>query len=788
MNMFIRMTVAIVLLWSSLSSGQVTVHGVVRDRQTGDPIQSTTIFIPQLQRGAVSDSGGAFEFKGLPPTAISFQISREGYHSVLEKLEVVRDTTIDVRLVHSFTELEEVVVTSNQSKLPQQCTAPINTLPINDVKKYGAPSLMANLSYQPGVDRIGTGVGIGKPVIRGLSFNRILLYGQGTRIENQQWDDRHDLGLTDIGVSTVEIVRGPAAVVYGADALGGALIFSGEKPVPAGTVSGDAGFGFTSNTLGISGDAGVRGTGTNGFFYGIRLGAASHTSYLQGEQKNETPGETEAFAPNSKFLYGTGKLDLGWSKKWGVSKLSYSCLRQGIGIVEDESDTGNQGNDEAEQRERELEAPYQDVLTQILSSENTIITGSSKLNINVALQSNDRSEFEPLPGKLKEKAYGLALRALTYDVRWSDNELKNGGMTLGTQGLIMTSRNNGLESLVPDAAVRNFGAYALYRYDIGRLNLLAGARLDHRMIEAESYEPAGTAENDTFIDWKSNAVIYRPEIELTREYLPFSFSAGVAYHTGEHTTFKMNVSSGFTAPNYAQLGAFGKHEGAYRFERGNAGLSPEENIQLDGGFMWEGEAISIDVGLYNNLVNNYCYLQNTGDSMVQVKPTGRDTLSVYEYKQGAAMIKGGEITVDMHPPQVDWMDMKLCYALIDASLKSGAPLPYIPANKFTGEVRLSTDKLWKLSDASVSLVVSSLLRRKNVAEYERSTEGYTLIDLYSEAVVSVFHQPATVGLYCTNVLNTGYFNQLSLLKYIGVRDMGRNIGLRLRVPFGIKKK
>jgi iron complex outermembrane receptor protein len=112
---------------------------------------------------------------------------------------------------------------------------------------------MGNLSYQPGVDRITIGNGIGKPVIRGLSFNQIMLYGQGTRIENQQWDDHHDLGLTDVGVDNVEIVRGPAALIYGADALGGALIFHDEKPAAAGTVEQDFNVGFCSNTLGLNG-------------------------------------------------------------------------------------------------------------------------------------------------------------------------------------------------------------------------------------------------------------------------------------------------------------------------------------------------------------------------------------------------------------------------------------------------------------------------------------------------------------------------------------------------------
>src|SRR6185436_15000694 len=132
----------------------------------------------------------------------------------------------------------------NSAKLPDNIPFSANSVSQGDVRRYSSPSVMGNLSYQPGIDKITIGNGIGKPVIRGLSFNQIMLYGQGTRIENQQWDDHHDLGMTDIGVENVEIVRGPAALIYGADALGGALIFVDEKPAPVGTRSGDVNFGF----------------------------------------------------------------------------------------------------------------------------------------------------------------------------------------------------------------------------------------------------------------------------------------------------------------------------------------------------------------------------------------------------------------------------------------------------------------------------------------------------------------------------------------------------------------
>src|SRR5204862_486023 len=156
---------------------------------------------------------------------------------------------------------------------------------------------------------------------------------------------------------------------------------------------------------------------------------------------------------NSKWNDMVGKAYIGMSKKWGVSKLSYSYLNQQLGIIEDESNadtTATKVNDEAEQRDRDMEAPYQDVTTQIVSLENTILTGKSKLNVNFAYQTNDRSEFEPTDvPKEKVLAIGLLLNTTTYDAKWTSNQEKNFGVTIGTQGTFLKNTNKGEESLVP---------------------------------------------------------------------------------------------------------------------------------------------------------------------------------------------------------------------------------------------------------------------------------------------------------------------------------------------------
>jgi len=768
------------------AGAQQSLSGKISDSHTSQPISGVSVFITDLQMVTVSGENGSYRFDHLPKTIVHVSFSSLGYRSVVKTVNLESDSSLDISLAPSSTELEEVLVTSNNSSLPANIPFSANSISQQDVRKYASPFVMGNLSYQPGIDKITIGNGIGKPVIRGLSFNQVLLYSQGTRIENQQWDDHHDLGISDVGIENVEVVRGPAALIYGADALGGALIFRDEKPAPAGTTVSKANFSFGSNTLGVNGDYGYRRTNNNGLFYGFTLGGSSQTSYLQGEREGEPiPGLEEFgdYAANSKFIHGIGKANIGLNRNWGTSKLSYSYFRQFIGIIEDESADSafNAAKEANEQREREVEAPYQDVASQVVSMENTFVTGTSKVNMNLAYQSNDRKEYEPLPEKKKELAIGLLLNAMTYDVKWTSNAEKKTGFTIGSQGTFLKNENNGLEALVPDADVTDLAAYGLFRYDKDNLNLLGGIRIDSRQMEVESYE-GGESGDYIYLLQSSGDTVVEPEADFEKEYTPFSFSLGASYHAGQHLLIKLNGATGFTAPNYAQLATFGKHEGAYRFEAGNANLDIEQNLQGDLGLTWENASVTFDINGFYNRVNNYIYLSNTGDSMIRVKSAFTDTLALYNYKQGDADLSGFEAGFDFHPRSATWFSIGATYSFTHGELAAGGNLPYMPADKLVAELKFRKEKLLGFQNTWCSLILSNYAKQEHVADYEVSTDGYSLLDVHVGGSFKLGKHMTQFDLFCTNLLNTGYYNQLSLVRNIGVMDMGRNIGITFHIP------
>ncbi len=775
------------ILFSKNIFSQRSVSGIVSDNKDS-AVAGVSVYIPEFQKYDETKAGGTYILRNVGIGNVHIQFSKPGFKTIMQTISTNDSTVVlNVRIAPSTMELEEVVVTSNSTSLPDNLPYTVNSLSMSEYRQSGATTLMQGLALQPGVDRISVGNGIGKPVIRGLSFNRILVQEFGTRIDDQSWDDRHDIGVSENGIEQIEIVKGPAALAYGADAMGGALIFIEQKPAAAGTMLGDVGLGFHTNTRGLEGDAGFKGASAKGFFYSVRGGYMSHTSYIQGEDVNEVKKNTEekAFAHNSKWGNSSGKAIFGLSKKWGVSKLSYSYYNQQTGIIENENNatpiTGSQ--DTQEQRDRDIEPPYQDVSTNIISNENTIITGKSKVNLNLAYQYNDRKEYEPTSltdKKAKELAFGLKLSTITYDLKWTTNPEKNFGVVVGTQGLFQTNKNYGLRSLVPDAkSINDVAGYALVRYDLKKINVLAGVRYDYRQLQLSKYVETESANEP------KHSIGENPFTGMNATYSPMNGSLGFAYHPLGDLTVKLNGATGFTAPNYAQLGTWGIHEGTYRFERGNKNFGVEQNAEGDLGILWESKSVDVNLSGFYNKIHNYIYIQNTGlkDSVVT------DTVAyydVFDYVQHNATLSGGEATLDIHPAPAKWVDLRLSYAMMKGTLDAGGNIPYIPANKFTGEFTLHAKKFSWMYSPYVTFAFSNYSMQKDTAEFELSSAAYSLYDVRIGLQLPFAHQLVDLNIAVTNILNTPYESHLSLVRNIGIRDMGRNVSIKIRIPFGIK--
>jgi iron complex outermembrane receptor protein len=399
------------------------------------------------------------------------------------------------------------------------------------------------------------------------------------------------------------------------------------------------------------------------------------------------------------------------------------------------------------------------------------LTGKSEWVVNAGYQFNSRKEYEPGPTlKSKYLGVGLDLSTLTADVQWHSHHKGPAGVTIGAQGFYQNNKNTGNWVLVPDAHVATAGAFLLAHWNLPQWNFLVGARIDQHQLKMFN---TIAAIPDTL-----NPPIQEPAQQLTRTYTPGSFSIGIVFRPSEIMSIKLNVANGYTAPNYAQLTAFGHHEGTYRFEVGNNNLVMERNFEGDVTLQWQAKDIDLSLNGYINSINNYVYITPTADS------TG--PLRIWNWVQNDAIITGVEMNFLVHPDAAKWFEGWIRAGIIRGKLKeSKGDLPYIPANKVITGVTLKKEAWHEWQHLFATLQVDEFTKQNKTAPFEDPSDGYTLVDIFVGGTPGLGrHHRWTFTAFCQNLFNKAYFNHLSLIKTINVKEPGRNIGVQAGYSFG----
>ncbi len=775
---YCRFLFALIFLFvvsSQFLSAQFSLSGIVTEGK-GETIllEGVEIYIPELCRLDVSKDGGTYIIKGIGAGVYHVQYSKSGYKTIVRTI-LVKDTATVVHVNLELTGAPSLEVLTG-STLYSEFPYPVVPYSSANYIQHGSLNLTDALSAKPGLDIISEGNAFSKPVIRGMSRNKVQIHQFGTRIENQSWYDRSSSGINDVGISNVIVIKGPASLLYGADASGGVIVLSEEKPPVAGTIEGNVNAAFHSNTLGYVSGAGLKGMSESGIMYGLQVGTQSHTSYVQGageELRKNT--EDLAFAVNSKFKDQKAKVYVGLSKPWGVSKLTYSYMHHQAGIIGFEDSVYDDPlHFNEQQRERDISYPFIDISSGLISSQNTFIAGNSHINLNLAYQTNSNEEIEVIDEQ-ESMLISMDLNSITYDLKFSTDPLKKFGYTIGSQGIFQSHNNGGSSSLVPDARMSSIGAFALLRYDFRKWNFLAGARFDNRKVEISRYKSA------------SDSIDFRTP-EFKREYQPLSGSAGLVFHATKELSIKLNGSTAYSAPNHYQLYAYHFSPDSSRFELGNDSLRIEQNAGLDLGLTWQGKSITLDAGVFYNQLYDHIYLANTGGFRKVNTLTSDTLLPVYYYSQSAGKLSGAEFSLAIHPLTIKWLNINIDYVFQRGTLDAGSGLAFMPSDKAIFSLQIQSAKMNYLNNPYLRIVFSNYFKQDKIAEYETESPAYTLLDLHAGARIKWSHRFLDLSISVNNIFNESYSNHLSLLRYSGYKEMGRDVVIRLSMPFGIMKK
>ena len=728
-------------------NAQNSISGTITNTNNA-PISGVEIYSTQLHKGTTTNIEGNFILKNIPNGKVTLKISYLGYKTILKKIALSNnDEILNITLEESPFEIDEIIISTPFNKLQSENVMKVERLTSKSIQKTGATTLIEGISQIAGVSQISTGGAIGKPVIRGLSGNRVLVYTQGIRLENQQFGDEHGLGINEAGIHSIEVIKGPASLLYGSDALGGVLYLNPEKYAFSGTSEFSSNNRFFSNTLGINASIGAKFSKENWKFL-ARGTTSNHTDY-------KIP--TDERVTNTRFNEVDFKSGISYSKNKFSTDFRYNYNSSQLGITEGIT---------AQNTDRDLLEPYQQIDSHIFSLHNHFFFGDSKLDIDLGYTYNNRKEFEEheeegTPGGHEEPesaALNMKLKTFSYNVKYHFPKIGDIEILSGLQGLQQTNRNFGEELLIPNADVNDFGIFTTANYVWKQNTLQAGIRFDNRKISTERHE-----------------VMHGDEVEvfnpIDNSYDSFTASLGFKTTFLENFTTRINIASGFRAPNLAELTSNGIHHGTNRFEIGNNNLENEQNVQIDISVEYKSEHFELFVNGFHNQINNYIFLSPTGEI--------EDGNPVFTYIQENATLYGGEVGFHLHPHPVDWLHLESIFELVVGKQNNGNYLPLIPANSWTNTFRIELDKRTWVKNAYSSISLQSVFSQENISNFETKTPSYQLFNLSFGGDFTIQNKHFNTSFSINNLLDKKYVNHLSRLKTDGILNQGRNFVLSL---------
>jgi iron complex outermembrane receptor protein len=731
-----KILIALFIGFSAFINAQNKISGKITDKDN-NPIKGVNIFVSELHKSSETNENGAYSINNVPNGTIKITLTLLGFTTQNKSIFIQNgENKMDVVLEPSLFQMDEVIVATSFHKLQSQNVMKVDHESMKSLQQKGTSTLIEGLETLPGISQISTGTSIGKPVIRGLSGNRVLVYSQGVRLENQQFGEEHGLGLNDAGVESVEIIKGPASLLYGSDALGGVLYFNPEKFAKSNAFEGDFSQKIFSNTLGSNSSLGVKKSSEN-WKYLVRGSNTVHSDYKIADGNRVT---------NTRFNETDLKTGIGYSNSILSTVLRYNFNKLDLGIPE---------NGIAEQSSSSTtEYPKQAVTNHLLSLNSTLFFSTSKLDIDFGFISNNRSEFEDSDvANLKMK-----LNTLNYNLKYHLPKAGKLESIFGIQGMTQTNVNSGAEYLIPNAKTNDFGLFGTSNYEWNSNVLQAGIRFDNRNINTESYGILG--DEGSFE-------------ALAKSYNSFNCSLGYKTDLTKEFTLRVNLASGFRAPNLAELTSNGVHEGSNRYEIGNSNLATEQNVQTDLNLEYQNSHFEFFANGFFNKINNYIYLNPS--------PTTIAGYDVFNYFQTDAVLYGGEFGLHFHPHPLDWLHFESSFETVTGEKQSrglGSDfLPFIPANNWNNSMRAEFNiKNW-LKDGYATLNVSNTFDQRKVSVFETYSEGYTLVNLGIGGQINIGKTHFNFNLNGNNLFNKSYIAHLSRLKNDGIPNIGRNIVL-----------
>ncbi len=810
----------LMIILFQLSAKAQSIAGVVKDAATQQPIFSCNVLILRAAVGTTTDAFGKFKIrfpKNTPVAKLVF--SSLGY--VSDTIQISGETDFyEIALTPTQGILNEVVVTGvSKAMLLRENPVAVVSVGTKAIETTTESNIIDVLVKNvAGLNAVKTGPNISKPFIRGLGYNRVLTLYDGIRQEGQQWGDEHGIEADAYNISKAEVVKGPASIMYGSDAVAGVVSLMPEMPVNRDEKIQGKYFSEYQSNNGLVGN-GIRFTYSKSHWaYALRGSyriAKNYTNNIDGRVYNTGFREINASSTIQHFSnYGYSNLNVTlYDNLQGIPDGSRDSLTRKFTRQIYEGSNDDIKNrpvvPDAELNSYTLSPLHQHIQHYRIYSKNHYKAGNGDVDFLLAFQQNIRREYSH-PTAAEQAGLFVRLNTFNYGFRYDAPTILNTEISVGVNGMYQNNKSKDATDFpIPDYNLFDIGSYIFAKWKKNKLTISAGLRYDNRYLKGSNFYTTTNAVTgfDRQVFLPDTAGAYLQFSAFNKAFNGTSLSIGATCQLNEHLNLKANISRGYRAPSITEFASNGLDPGAHIIYLGNRNFVPEFSFQQDIGFDIQYKNFSATTSVFNNNIEHYIYLSQLTDANgnAVLDAQGNKT---FQYQQAKAQLYGLEAAFSLHPTSIKGFSFDNSFSLIYACNKSsdfkgkgvdGEYLPLIPPAKLLSSVN---------EEFKTKSKMFSSVKLKAETEYSAPQNRYLALNntetatpafiLFNFSINSQINYSKTNAIQfqvqVNNVFDKAYQSNLSRLKYFeyfesspnghsGMYSMGRNICLKTIVPF-----
>ncbi len=793
------------------------ITGAVFDSSTDMPIEFCNVYVPAELVGTLTDGHGKFsiEIKDEKPKLV-FQTF--GYKTDTVYITKHRSNYV-VRLDPENIELEAVVVTGvTRATLMRENPVSIIAITPKQIETSTESNVIdAMIKNAPGVTTVKTGPNISKPIIHGLGYNRVLTLYDGIRQEGQQYGDEHGLEVDGYNIEKGEVIKGPASLLYGSDAIAGVMSLFPYIPAKNdGKVEGKYIAEYQSNNS-LVGNGFRVGYSDEKYIFAIRGSHRLAKNY-------QNPIDGRVYLTNFKETNFSALA--GFKGENGYTHVNFSLYDNHQGIPDGTRDSLTRkftkqifdgDDDDIFNRpivsSSELKSYRIPDLSQRIQHYRAYLhsyyeVGEGDIDIILGGQQNIRREYTH-PTMTKQAGMYMRLNTLNYGFRYNAPKVGNVDIATGVNGMLQSNKNmDATDFPIPDYNLYDGGVYLYGKWKKNRWSMSGGLRYDVRYVEWDDFYVGENA--DTGFDNRVDASFPGAELQFEKYDKVFngiSGSMGGTFQVSRHISLKANVGRAYRSPNITEIGSNGLDPGAHIIYLGNRSFKPEFSFQEDLGISIKYKNFSGDASLFNNNIQNYIYMETVADA------SGAPVLDAQgnrtnQYQQSSAHLYGAEAWFAIHPEKIEGLrwdnSLSMVYGVNKKSTYKGMGvdgeyLPLMPPfrvmSSLSYEFRPNSTRLLSVKPKFEVEHDAEQNRYLALGGTETRTTAYTLFNFGVNAEFKYYKENRLVlVVQGNNLADKAYQSHLNRLKYFeyyssspngssGIYNMGRNIAVKLIVSF-----